>query len=417
MTGRGFLVGMRVGRLGPGCQWLDLWETIGFNMFRVLCLSLLLLTACSSEDPFEAPDLPDNVGVAGDGRLAEVLEPIRAAWDVPALGAILIYQGQVVETAAVGRRSLSSALQVTAGDQWHVGSLTESMTATLAGVLVEQGHLSWTTTVSEALPEVANIIREEFRDVRLEELLSHTSGLTAAVTSTVWWGGRPYADPLPDQRLALALELLQTQAGITRGEYLYSAGGYVVAGAMIESVMNAQWEDLITSRVFIPLGMFTAGFGAPGRAGSFIQPWGHALQTGEYRPIEPGPDADSPQVLGPAGTVHLTMADFAAFAGQHIAGARGTDGLVSAATFQRIQTQAPRTASGLGWLLAVRVWADGIALHQEGSNQLWYANAWLAPARDFGLLAVTNGGQDRGYRATEATVSALIERFEAAQAP
>ncbi|MCK5483576.1 MAG: hypothetical protein KAJ13_07715, partial [Gemmatimonadetes bacterium] len=79
-------------------------------MLRALCIPLfLLLAACGSEDPFDAPELPDDVGVAGDGTLAEVLEPIRAAWDVPALGAILVFQGQVLETAAVGRRSLSSS--------------------------------------------------------------------------------------------------------------------------------------------------------------------------------------------------------------------------------------------------------------------------------------------------------------------
>jgi CubicO group peptidase (beta-lactamase class C family) len=381
-----------------------------------VCLSLLL-TACGSEDPFDSPDLPSDVGVAGDGTLAEVLEPIRAAWDVPALGAILIYRGQVLETAAVGRRSLNSALQVSAADLWHVGSLTKSMTATLAGVLVEQGHISWTTTVAEALPEFAPIVRSEFQDVRLEELLSHTSGLSAELTNTIWWAGLPSSDPLPEQRRALSLELLQSQAGIARGEFLYSNGGYVVAGAMIEKVMNSQWEDLMVSRVFTPLDMHTAGFGAPGRPGSALQPWGHALQTGRYIPVEPGPEADNPQALGPAGTVHLTMADFGRYAAQHIAGARGEDGLVSAETYQRMHTQAAGTSSAMGWRLAIRGWADGVALFHEGSNQLWYANAWLAPARDFGLLVVTNAGQDRAYQATDATATALIERFEAAQAP
>ena len=111
------------------------------------------------------------------------------------------------------------------------------------------------------------------------------------------------------------------------------------------------------------------------------------------------------------------MADFARYAAAHIAGARGVDGLVSAATYAKLHQQTPGTASALGWLLAVRVWANGIALHHEGSNQLWYANTWLAPDLDFGVLAITNAGEGRAYDATEATVSALVDRFEAAQAP
>ena len=387
-------------------------------MLRALCIPLLLLLAgCGSEDPFDAPQLPDDVGVAGDGTLAEVLEPIRAAWDVPALGAIAISQGQVLETAAVGRRSVSSSERVTAADLWHVGDLTKSMTATLAGVLVEAGHLDWSTTVEQAMPDVAAVIRVEYQDVRLEELLAHTSGLANDLTGTVWWSQLPHSESLPDQRVALATELMQNQAGAPRGEYLYSNGGYIVAGAMIERAMGEQWEDLIVTHVFNPLGMFTASFGAPGRAGSFLQPWGHALETGSYSPIEPGPAGDNPEVVGPAGTVHMSMADFARYAAAHIAGARGVDGLVSAATYAKLHQQTPGTASALGWLLAVRVWANGIALHHEGSNQLWYANTWLAPAQDFGVLAITNAGEGRAYDATEATVSALIDRFEAAQAP
>ena len=68
-------------------------------------------------------------------------------------------------------------------------------------------------------------------------------------------------------------------------------------------------------------------------------------------------------------------------------------------------------------MLAVRGWANGIALHHEGGSQSWYANVWLAANRDFGVLAITNAGGGRGYEATEATVDALVARFEAAQAP
>jgi CubicO group peptidase (beta-lactamase class C family) len=186
---------------------------------------------------------------------------------------------------------------------------------------------------------------------------------------------------------------------------------------MIESIMDARWEDLVTTHVFVPLGMFTAEFGAPGRPGSFLQPWGHALEVGGYQAIEPGPDADNPEALGPAGTVHLSMADYARYAADQIAGGRGVEGLLSPASYDRLHQQTPGTAYGLGWALAVRGWANGVAIHHEGTNQLWYANVWLAPDRDFGMLAVTNAGGDRAYQTTQAAIDALLERFEAAETP
>ena len=81
-----------------------------------------------------------------------------------------------MERAAAGVRAQGSAELATAEDLWHVGSLTKSMTATLAGVLVERGDISWGTTVSEVLPGLIATTDPEYRDVRLDELLGHLRG-------------------------------------------------------------------------------------------------------------------------------------------------------------------------------------------------------------------------------------------------
>ena len=69
----------------------------------------------------------------------EVVEHIRGNHELPALAAILVRSGEVVESEAVGIRAVGSPEPVTISDRWHLGSNTKSMTATLAGVLVEEG--------------------------------------------------------------------------------------------------------------------------------------------------------------------------------------------------------------------------------------------------------------------------------------
>ena len=59
------------------------------------------------------------------------------------------------------------------------------------------------------------------------------------------------------------------------GKHLYSNLGYVVAGAMAERVTARSWESLMQERLFAPLGISSAGFGAPGVPGELDQPWGH----------------------------------------------------------------------------------------------------------------------------------------------
>jgi hypothetical protein len=54
-------------------------------------------------------------------------------------------------------------------------------------------------------------------------------------------------------------------------------------------------------------------------------------------------------------------------------------------------------------------------LQHTGSNQIWYAATWIAPERDFAILAVTNAGGDAGREGTDVAVRALIDRFDAAE--
>jgi len=44
-------------------------------------------------------------------------------------------------------------LIVTTNDQFHIGSCTKSMTATLAAMFIEEGKLRWDTTIAEVFPE------------------------------------------------------------------------------------------------------------------------------------------------------------------------------------------------------------------------------------------------------------------------
>jgi CubicO group peptidase (beta-lactamase class C family) len=371
-----------------------------------------LIINCGSDGP---SGLTEDVGVAGDGQLGAVLDTIRAEFNLPALAAVLVHEGQIVELAATGRRAIGFEEQVTSEDRWHVGSLTKAMTANLAAVLVERGALPWDTTVGQVFPDLVGDIRSEYVDVRLDELLYHTAGLVEDASRAPSWPTlRQDPSPVREQRRRFASELLSLPPDGERGESLYSNAGYIVAGAMLERVMDESWEALMQREVFVPLGMDSSGFLAPGSPGVRDEPWGHLAQGSSWAAVQPGPLADNPAALGPAGTVHSTLADYAKYMVEHLAGARGSNGLVSAATFQKLHTPAPGTQYSLGWGVGEREWAGGTVLNHSGSNTMWWAVVWLAPERDLGLFAVANAGGDAAQSATDAAVVALIRRFEAA---
>ena len=207
-----------------------------------------------------------------------------------------------------------------------------------------------------------NALRVHGRD--LHGASSHTSGLTDEVHEAAIWPtlGVDVGPGTTAERYEWAAQLLSRSPERSRGEHLYSNAGYIVAGAMIEALTGQTWETLMEQEVFEPLGITTAGFGAPGTAGVRDQPWGHLRSGGSWTPLSPGPGADNPAAIGPAGTVHITMADLALYMAAHLAGALGQGGIIDAVSFQLLHSAAPGTLYAQGWGLEQQPWTGGVAL-------------------------------------------------------
>jgi CubicO group peptidase (beta-lactamase class C family) len=386
------------------------------RLLPLLTLMAAILTGCGGQDGLQgaAPaPAPGSIGSLGDGALGLQLESIRGRYRLPALTAMTFGTGGVIETGVAGVRAVGYPEAAGPGDQWHVGSLTKSMTSTLAAVLVELRRIAWDATIGETFP--GQSMRPEYVTVRLDELLTHTAGMVTDVARAPSWPSlRTSRLPMHEQRRRLAAELLALPPESTRGTYSYANAGYVVAGTMLEEVTGEIWEDLMARLVFGPVGMTGSGFGPPGTPSRRDQPWGHAVQNAGFQPIPPGPDADNPPALGPAGTVHATLEDLVAYYRMHLNGARGVSSLVSADVFRKLHQPPPGSDYACGWSVVERSWAGGLALQHAGSNTIWYAVVWIAPGRGFGVFAATNAGGDVAARATDDAVGLLIQRFDAA---
>lgn len=384
---------------------------------HVLVPLLLVAGACRSDLTVPSED-PVEAGVVGDGRLEVVLDTLRARRGLPSLAAILVHDGAVVEVGAVGIRAVGHGEEVTADDRWHLGSLTKAMTGTLAGVLVESGVIDWSTTVAEVFPDFVGVILPGYEDLRLEELLYHTAGLPMDATAVPSWPDIVAGNgTIRELRRQWASELLQRDPEGARGEWEFTDAGYIVAGAILEEVTGEVWEDLLMREVFEPLGMSATGFGAPGTVGMVDQPWGHLATPSGLVALDPGePLAGAPAALGPAETVHASLAAFAPYMIAHLAGARGQPGLVSAATFDKLHTPAPNTSYAVGWGVVFRAWAGGAALTHNASDARWHAAVWLAPQRDIGVLAVTNVAGEPAFVGVDDAVLAMVARFDASPA-
>lgn len=367
-----------------------------------LALAATLCAQAPSEPAPREPaaSAPALAAPAGPPReLATLLEPLRVQADLPGLAGAILQHDQLVALGATGLRKSGEKEPLRAGDTMHLGSCTKAMTATLCGLLVDEGKLEWDRTLGEMLGARAPKLHDSWRAVKLRELLTHTSG--APANAKYEYGDDPFA-----LRTKLLRKLCAEPLPGKPGEFLYSNVGYALAGMCAETAAGEPFEALLRRRLFEPLGMSSAGFGAPGVAGTLSQPRGH---RDFGLPIEPGPAGDNSQAIAPAGTVHANLADWARFIALHLAAERGEPRLLKAQTFAELHRPPAGSEYAMGWGVAKREWASGRVLTHSGSNTMWFCVCWLAPERDFAVLVATNQGGAKAEKACDQAAWALIQ--------
>lgn len=379
---------------------------VTLRSFRWVVLVWLGLFRTSAADPASAHPTSE---------LRTELDRIRRSRGVPALTAGLVRSNVVMDVATVGVRKAGIELPAGPDDLWHLGSLTKSMTATAAAVLVGEGRLRWDSTVGEVLEASVPGMHADWKPVTVAQLLRHHGGAPdhgwlgkLGLWETLW--NHP-GTPRQQREHWIGFVLTRPPAFKPGAKPVYSNTGYVLVGSMIEAVTGEAWEEWIRSRVFRPMGLSSAGFGVPARPRFIDQPWGHRWEGATPTPVPPGPDADNPSGLGPAGTVHMSLGDLLRYGAFHAAEGRpglGPVGLDLARPILRELHEAPAGGTdAFGWKVLRRDWGGGDVLTHNGSNNQWFAVLWIAPARATAVAAVTNIGDDDRHAASLAADDAV----------
>lgn len=370
-----------------------------------LVLSVVLSTSTGSFTVFAGEDAP-----ASDD-LTELLNEVIRKRGVVALAGAAVRDGQLVESGVAGKRATGSDVSVEINDPFHLGSCTKTVTATLIGLLIDQQKLTWNTTLSAALPEIAQQMHADFRNVTVEQLLRHESGLPH--TNPAGMSLRQMHD-LPgteqEARRDYVVRLLSAPPRFPPGtKATYSNAGYTVAGHIAESVTKTSFESLVREQIFRKLQMQSAGFGAMGTPGKVDAPRQHVSYFGFQRPVEPGPRADNPRVITPAGRLHCSIRDWASFVAVHTS---MESKFLKPDTRLRMQNVSAH-GYGIGWVptSAQNRRLYGNIVFQNGSNTMNYAIAWLAIDHNVAVMAMTNQAGTAAQGACNDVCLHLLQKY------
>jgi len=182
---------------------------------------------------------------------------------IPGAVTLVIKKERVIGFEAVGYRDLETKSRMTPDTIFDIRSMTKPFTAIGIMILMEEGRLALNDPVEMYLPEFKNSAFKDERGTRpitIRQLLTHTAGLPLYKL--------PVSDEIAikrNQTLAEYVSFLskQTPEYEPGTRHRYSSGGFAILGRIIEVVSGSSFEQFITERVFVPLGMRDSSFFYP----------------------------------------------------------------------------------------------------------------------------------------------------------
>ena len=324
------------------------------------------------------------------------LESVRRKYRLPALACASVELKGIVSIGFVGYRKFGRKVPISHDDKFHIGSCTKLMTATLSTLLVSEGKIGWDTTLGEVLEDFSTKMHPGYRRVTLKQLLLFQGGIPSFQNlSLVLSIYKLRGLDLQGGRQELVSRVLKSAPKFEAGTAsLYSNESYVLAGAMLERVTNKTWEKLLQERLFGPLHMSSAGFGPPASPGRIDNPWGHIILPILYNlkltiPKDPRWWADVPSAMGPAGTVHCSISDFAKYALYRLRASLGLEAQLIEEPFNNGQ----------------------LAIRGFGSNIMFCAGILILPREKRAIVACTNAGANIGIPACQETFDLIGKRM------
>jgi CubicO group peptidase (beta-lactamase class C family) len=333
---------------------------------RRACLVLAVL-AVSSPCPAADPD-----AAAIDRVMADALK----TWDAPGAALVVVRGDQVVVLKGYGRKRHDRPDPVTPDTLFPLASCSKAFTSTLLAVLVDDGKLDWDDPVRAHLPGFKLSDPHADALVTLRDLLAHRTGVGG---NDLLWYRAPWGI---DEVLKRAEKLPLSYP--FRGGFDYSSIMYMAAGRAAAHRAGRPWETLVKERITGPLGMTGVAFTTTDIPAAADRATGHRRTKAGKVEVMPAYEMPEPN---PAGSVHATARDLAAWLKFHLAGGVvGGKRLVSEKNLA--ETKTPQTIIRL----------DGAARAMNPDTvQLSYGMGWVVSDHR-GKRVLAHGGQIDGFR-------------------
>jgi CubicO group peptidase (beta-lactamase class C family) len=341
------------------------------NTFRYVVAALLAMTPSLLTAQQKPVSGPPPSAAALTVLVDSVVRAGLLTQGVPGVSVAVVRGDETLVQRAWGRADVASGRAADPSTVYAIGSNSKQFTAALVLRLVDRGRL----TLGDSIGRHLSGLRPEWREITIEQLLNHTSGLQRSYVDMA----RIEEDQPGDSLIAQAAR--DTMAARPGTTFLYSNTGYLVLGVLIEKLYGKPYAAALRDEIARPLGLTTLRScgdveAGPGATGHLRSPDGT---------LSPPPAPHPSQQLG-VGGICSTAADLAKW-NQALHGGR----VLSEASYRAMTTPRGEAKSyGFGLSLPTAPWG-GPAITHAGHDVTGFTseNGWY-PADSLSVTILYN---------------------------
>ncbi len=229
------------------------------------------------------------------------MEKLLQDWNAPGVGVGIVAEDKLVFAKGYGERNYADKLPFTPKTLFPIGSNTKLFTAIAAGILVEEGKLTWDEPIRDAVPTIRFYNNELNNTVTLRDMLAHRTGITRH--DGIWY----QRDTLTRKDIFARLQYLKPEVSL-RQTFLYNNLMYAAVGYIIELLSGKTWEEFVREKIFQPLEMHSTVY----TVAEMIQQSDYGVPFTEKRDsdeIYQIPYYDELKAVAPAGAIISNIED------------------------------------------------------------------------------------------------------------
>jgi CubicO group peptidase (beta-lactamase class C family) len=361
-------------------------------------LALLAAGFCALGLPAHA-DSPANAAMVAKvtPALERYVGELLQREEIPGVAIVIADRHRVLYAKGFGVREAGKPAPVTPGTVFQIGSVTKSFLATTVALAVDEGRLAWDTPIAQSQPGFALQDAWVTQHATPADVLSHTVGLPSYVYDDMIFLG--YGMPSRLKAVAQAPLTGRFRQGAQYVNLLHPLVGDMAAKA----TGNADWNALLTQRIFGPLQMASSSATREGLLNAADHASPHQHNQGALQVIPAVGRYWYGEGVGPAGSINSTAQDMGQWIRLQLGrGEVGGKRIVSEAnmaeTWRPRVMMSPTEGSAPGW--GVRFTPQGRMISHDGGTASYGANVMLLPEAGepggggLGIAVLSNHGQE-----------------------